>query len=415
MYRRIDNGRTGVRRRALRQCGIAVAVALAFGGHLFAQRAIDLSRLVVLGDSLSAGFQNNGLLATQQVNGYAALFARQAGTPLNLPLIAPPGIPNVLVLNPDGSLSTAPGTSPGLLPNQPAPSNFAIPGARVIDTYIRNPVFGSGERLSNMILGPVTSPTEPTQVSRALALDPTTMIVWIGANDVILSALYYGTTVAITDPMAFAVHYTQMLWHLQKSGATIILANIPNILQTAAFIPLQSLATRAGVPLDVVCVALGQPLPCSGSFVTILGLPTATQLLQQFAQTQVPGMLPPYLVLTAAEAEVVRQTVEAYNATIAQLATTSGAILVDVNKLVDDLYRNGVVVNGQRLTTDFLGGLYSLDGVHPTNTGYALIANEFIRAVNTQAAISIRPVSVEQVSLSDPLVPRPAAAAASGR
>jgi phospholipase/lecithinase/hemolysin len=40
----------------------------------FAQGApADLSRMVVIGDSLSAGFQNNSLMASQQAHGYTAL------------------------------------------------------------------------------------------------------------------------------------------------------------------------------------------------------------------------------------------------------------------------------------------------------------------------------------------------------
>ena len=58
----------------------------------------DLSRLVVVGDSLSAGFQNGSLLDSQQPHGYASLVAKQARVDLPLPLIAAPGIPNVLTL-----------------------------------------------------------------------------------------------------------------------------------------------------------------------------------------------------------------------------------------------------------------------------------------------------------------------------
>ena len=66
----------------------------------------------------------------------------------------------------------------------------------------------------------------------------------------------------------------------------------------------------------------------------------------------------------------------------------------------------GYVTLGQRLSTEFLGGVFSLDGIHPTYTGHALIANEFIRALNTQFAAGIPPVSVGQVAASDPLVHR---------
>ncbi len=42
--------------------------------------------------------------------------------------------------------------------------------------------------------------------------------------------------------------------------------------------------------------------------------------------------------------------------------------------------------------------------MHPTNTGYAIIANEFIHALNTQAAAGIPPVNVRKVQRNDPLV-----------
>ena len=48
------------------------------------RRRADLSRLVVVGDSISAGHQNSSLMAAQQVNRYASLIARQAGVELTL-------------------------------------------------------------------------------------------------------------------------------------------------------------------------------------------------------------------------------------------------------------------------------------------------------------------------------------------
>src|SRR5438874_9815036 len=75
----------------------AIALLAAFSAVGFAQKRADLSRLVVVGDSLSAGFQNGSLLETQQPHGYASLVARQAGVPLALPLIAAPGFPPISV------------------------------------------------------------------------------------------------------------------------------------------------------------------------------------------------------------------------------------------------------------------------------------------------------------------------------
>ena len=65
---------------------------------------------------------------------------------------------------------------------------------------------------------------------------------------------------------------------------------------------------------------------------------------------------------------------------------------------MNNLAANGVEVGGQRLTTNFMGGFFSLDGVHPTNTGYAIIANEFIKTMNRSIQAGIPPISIEQVS-----------------
>ena len=65
------------------------------------------------------------------------------------------------------------------------------------------------------------------------------------------------------------------------------------------------------------------------------------------------------------------------------------------------------VVGGRRLTADFLGGIFSLDGIHPTNTGYAVVANEFIRGLNEGFDAGIRPFSAGEIAHilhTDPLI-----------
>lgn len=50
--------------------------------------------MVVIGDSLSSGFQKRSLLDSQQPHGWVSLVAQQSG----IPLIAPPGAPAILQL-----------------------------------------------------------------------------------------------------------------------------------------------------------------------------------------------------------------------------------------------------------------------------------------------------------------------------
>src|SRR5438034_2014866 len=90
----------------------------------------DTSRLVVLGDSLSAGFQNSSLLAAQQTHGYASLVAAQAGVDLPLPLIADPGIPSALELisiGPPPIIDRVAGTPTGRLNPTVQVMDLAVP------------------------------------------------------------------------------------------------------------------------------------------------------------------------------------------------------------------------------------------------------------------------------------------------
>ena len=80
---------------------------------------------------------------------------------------------------------------------------------------------------------------------------------------------------------------------------------------------------------------------------------------------------------------------------------------VDAFALFDQFRQSGVDVRGDGslvLTTHYLGGLFTLDGVHPTRTAHALIANAFIDAMNTQLGDSIAPVDVAGVARRDPFV-----------
>ncbi len=56
------------------------------------------------------------------------------------------------------------------------------------------------------------------------------------------------------------------------------------------------------------------------------------------------------------------------------------------------------------LTTQYLGGIFSLDAIHPTNTGYAILANAFIERMNCQLHTDIPRVNVDEVAEHDPLI-----------
>src|SRR5262249_36337075 len=98
-------------------------------------------------------------------------------------------------------------------------------------------------------------------------------------------------------------------------------------------------------------------------------------------------------VLDASERAAARATVDAFNAPIAAaVAETSQAsgvriVLVDMASQFDRIARDGVDLNGDGtpdLTARYLGGVFSLDGIHPTRTGNAILANAFIAAIDAE-------------------------------
>ncbi|MEO0038555.1 MAG: hypothetical protein RIQ59_1766 [Bacteroidota bacterium] len=87
--------------------------------------------------------------------------------------------------------------------------------------------------------------------------------------------------------------------------------------------------------------------------------------------------------LTASETAEVKVATDAYNAAIQSWATTKGLAFVNANAIMAQVANGGVSYNGFTLTSTLVtGNAFSLDGVHPSPKGYALIANKFIEAIN---------------------------------
>jgi lysophospholipase L1-like esterase len=72
------------------------------------------------------------------------------------------------------------------------------------------------------------------------------------------------------------------------------------------------------------------------------------------------------------------------NAIIAKAALRFKVPVVDANTYFAGVAARGIASNGVNNTTTFAtGNFFGLDGVHPTPRGYALIANEWIRVINS--------------------------------
>ena len=75
--------------------------------------------------------------------------------------------------------------------------------------------------------------------------------------------------------------------------------------------------------------------------------------------------------------------------------------VIDLYGWVEALPDGQVQVGDTTLSTDEFGGLLSLDGVHLTDTGYGLIAEEFIVAINEVVGTDIPLPDLEQILATD--------------
>ncbi len=371
-----------------------------------AAKAGQVGRLVVVGDSLSAGFQNFSLFDSDtapvvfpggQKHGYTALVAAQAGASVTLPLISYPGIPPALALDSSGQIIRAAGVGGRENPASQT-FNLSVPGFTVANAlayaFPGSPTTNAIDAMSDSVLAEGTGACGPfpigtnlyvSEVACAVQLQPQTILVSIGDNDA-LQALTLGLPPTATG--TFAEQYAVFLAGLSATRAHIVVSNIPDVTAIPFLVPVPA--------FEAVCH-------------TTLAPPVTNQ---DFVVLDITNPAPPmplsictnYSVRTAALIAQTQAAVTQFNRIIATDAKLLGAAVVDVNSLFATLSSKGFTVNGHKLTTGFLGGLFSLDGIHPTNTGYAILANETIKTMNKQFHTAIPPVSVEQVAKTDPLI-----------
>ena len=134
------------------------------------------------------------------------------------------------------------------------------------------------------------------------------------------------------------------------------------------------------------------------------GIPSG---LETFSIRGVTYPLQDSAVLTAAEALEIKQATDAYNITIQNAATAHDdqIALVDAKAIMNQLTTTGISANGYTLISTYVtGGAFSLDGVHPSPRGYALIANEFIKAINLKYGSNLKGVSFADYRIMFPPV-----------
>ncbi|MEJ1221252.1 SGNH/GDSL hydrolase family protein [Sediminicola sp. 1XM1-17] len=119
----------------------------------------------------------------------------------------------------------------------------------------------------------------------------------------------------------------------------------------------------------------------SVAFLMSQGLSQA--LAGQFSVEGVSLPLEDKWVLTPEEQTLVLNATDAYNATLRAIADANGLAFVDFKAILQQAASTGIKDGNFTLNTKLVtGGLVSLDGIHLTARGYAVMANKFLEAID---------------------------------
>jgi hypothetical protein len=369
----------------------------------------DFTRLVAIGNSLTAGFSNNGLNEIHQRRSYAALVAGQVGKEILsrnvttaqvgqyvIPGYGAPGSSGTLELIslvPPNIVEIPEPGNPVNLAYPAAYNQLAVPGANVDD--VLHTVTKASNPLYDLILR-----GGGTILQQASALQPTFILLWVGPNDVLGAALD-GTITKLTPLASFESDYRSLLDQLEAipTHPDMVAANIPDVTDipfvttVPPFVvdpttnePVRNPLTGGLIPLIGPDGPLALPGPGTpGDFVTIRAIP----LLRQGygLPPGIPGAngqpLPDAVVLNRSEAGAIQQQVDDMNGFIADEAAARGFPVVDINVLLTKVNSPGIEYGGIHYDATFVtGGIFSLDGFHPTDVGQIVVANAFIEAIN---------------------------------
>ncbi|HEV7428482.1 MAG TPA: SGNH/GDSL hydrolase family protein [Thermoanaerobaculia bacterium] len=402
---------------------VALAIAVIAVPGFAATGSANFKTVVAIGDSYGAGFESNSLNEHHSVFSWPAIVARQLGIPLCTigssatdncfaqPIVSYPGIGPELTLMDISTyppvIVNAPGSGAPLNTTFGRPfNNVSIPGANVADTFtvtgaVAKPTRGV-EQLAQFILrGPVT------EVDSVVAQKPTFVLVWIGGNDFLGSATN-GTTAGLTPLATFTAAYNTMLDRLVATGAGVVVGTLPTNPVSVPFFKTVPTVLINPTTRTPVLGPTGQPITLvgqidaapgvgqlqAGSLITLgassllaqgFGIPSALKpLLDPNNKLPLFGTpLPDAVILTPAEQTALVARIADYNTAIVASAAAHNVPVADIKGLFDR-FATGLNVGPFHLTSDFItGGLFSLDGVHLSDIGYTLFANEYIKAINS--------------------------------
>ncbi|MFD0766933.1 G-D-S-L family lipolytic protein [Mucilaginibacter lutimaris] len=391
----------------------------------------DFSKYISLGNSLTAGYADGGLYLEGQQNSYPSIIAKQmqivGGGSFTQPLFSEAqangsGYLKLTGFSQTGSPITATETNNTAVTgvtNIPGfgnvttyskyagteLNNYGVPGIKLLHVTLAS--YGNLNGFYERLL-PGAEGTHTTSYLDFATSKPFTFFTnWLGNNDALGYATSGGAGDVLTDKATFAALYNGVMNKLTAAGQKGAVATIPDVTAIPYFNTVTVGAILAGVQkanptvqalyinaksnADVTNTTYA-PRVATAQDLVVLTFPTAKIGTPVSSPAgMVPYGLTPYApienqyVLDNNEVTLTKDYVKAYNSTIVSVANAKGIAVNDMYTFLNDIKAHGLLVDGVNLNSNFIsGGLFSLDGVHLTPRGYAIVANEFIKAINKQ-------------------------------
>lgn len=364
----------------MKACILFVGLVVAVLGFSLARAQAPV--MLGLGDSIGEGVQSTDANYLTQPRSYLNLLALQIGIPFPLPLIE------------TGPLGVVGDTSQRfrLFPDIEA-ANLSVSGATV-SSLLTTRADASSEGQINSETDLVLFPRMGSQVEIAEALHPLIIVCWIGNNDVLSAVTSFDQLDAsqMTPVEQFSAGFNEIADRLSNAGEFTIFANIPDVTRIGFLVDRQDLVGFLGSDFGLA----------EGSYTSIVAM-----LLMKLDVNNGSLLQNPDFVLDAQEVARIQERVAAFNQIINEAAYRLGMPVVDIHGLYNQLTAQPPVLFGTPLSHRFLGGIFSLDGVHPSNITHALIANAFIDTINAYFQVGIPRISddvLARIFLTDPFV-----------
>lgn len=308
---------------------------------------------------------------------------------------------------------TAPITGPSSQPNCGYPSNPYDPTAGGLQSLVT----GESATFYPMLGGFAGKIPNLDQVDAAVSLHPTLATVWLGANDLLKFIFSGGNPVATDSPQQMQTDIAATITKLHNAGSQVIVANLPDVLDTPQFFTGGAALAQSFTIFSGGRITPTQAAQLSGYIAQTYGVTAAgaltesgffTALGQLGAGAPVPNLDPAgkgsgvgsLYIPDALDAQA-RALNGAYNQAIAAAAQATGTPLLDIHQIFVQIKNNQYApafVNPPKCCgLQFGGGIVSFDGLHPSSTGYALVANAFIAAINSNFGTAIPALTQAQI------------------